>query len=297
MHLEIATLKDNFYANVQDVDFAPYADFCKANPKRVSTDGIPYYTMGEGPVLLCLPGSTGKALTFYPYFEQLTQYYQVIAIDYPVATGIEDLTLKLMQFIRSEQIDRFYIFANSFGTVAAQALASKMPEQVAGIVLTHAVTKTKDVPAKTSRRNQKSLKSFIKSIRFLNFARFQKKFSKQLQKNFTLFQNDTSKRLFWEGIFIEMLYDTSKQEMMSNYGFMQDFWDRYVFEEEHFSEMKAKVTLVESHRDHEQNLPEKTALRALFKDADYIVMPGDSQLSLVKNQAAILKAVVEMLES
>ncbi|MDK2865937.1 MAG: hypothetical protein PWP51_123 [Clostridiales bacterium] len=297
MQLDIATLKDNYYANVQEVDFAPYAAFCKANPKRVSADGISHYTMGEGPILLCLPGSTGKALTFYPYLEQLANHCRVVAVDYPVADGIEDLTLKLMQFVRSEQIDRFYIFANSFGTVVAQALASKMPKQVDGIILTHAVTKTKDVPAKISRQNQKSLKGFIKSIRFLNFTRFQKKFSKQLQKNFTLFQNDTSKRLFWEGIFIEMLYDTSKQEMMSNYGFMQNFWDRYVFEKAHFSDMKAKIALIESHSDHEKNLPEKTALRALFKDADYIVLPGDSQLSLIKNQEVILKAVVEMIRS
>jgi pimeloyl-ACP methyl ester carboxylesterase len=294
---EMTTLKENFYTYVQSKDFDPYADFCAANPKRMSADEIKYFELGEGPVLLCLPGSTGKALTFYPYFEQLAQHFHVIAIDYPIVKGIEDLTLKLMQFVRSAQIDSFYIFANSFGTVAAQALASKMPEQVAGIVLTHAVTKTKDVPSKISRRHYKSLKGFMKSIRFLNFARFQKKFSKQLQKNINLFQEDTSKRLFWEGIFIEMLYDTTKEEMMSNYGFMRDFWDRFVFEQRHFERLRAKVVLMESYTDHEQNMPEKTALRALFKDAEYIVLPGDAHLSLVKNQALIFEAVLALLKA
>lgn len=287
-------MKDNYYTYVMEGDLEPYLDFRKAHEPTISPEGITYYQMGQGPFLLCLPGSTGKAMTFYQYLLPLAQHYRVIAIDYPVVDGIEALTLKLMQFTRTLEMDRFHIFANSFGTVVAQSLLSKMPTNVSGMVLTHAVTKTEDVPKRTSKQHYKGINSFVKSIRFLNFSRFQGKFAKQLRKNVSIFENDTSKRLFWEGIFIEMLYDTTKEEMMSNYGFMRDFWKNYSFKKDQFKELKTKVVLMESHADHENNMAEKNAIRSLLPNVDYVVLPGEAHLSLVKNQAAILEKVIEI---
>ena len=296
MQFDRNIVKDNFYEYVMEKELEPYFEFREKNEKLISPEGISYYEFGSGPVLLCLPGSTGKAMTFYQYFEGLSAHYRIIAIDYPVVDRIEGLTLKLMQFLRTKDIDAFYIFANSFGTVVAQSLLWKLPVQCKGVVLTHAVTKTSDVPKRTVKTHQKGLNSFIKSIRFLNFSRFQSKFAKQLRKNINIYQDDTSKRLFWEGLFIEMLYDTTKEEMMSNYGFMKDFWQHFAFDKAQFQSVTARVILMEAYTDHEANMPEKYAIRSLLPNVEYVVLPGEPHLSLVKNKAKIQESLLQLLK-
>jgi pimeloyl-ACP methyl ester carboxylesterase len=297
MAIAFDVLKDNHYPHVLEKDFEPYKAFRMAHEMQVFTHGdmtLKYFDIGEGPILLCLPGSTGKALTFYPFVETLSTSYRMIIIDYPEAEGLTSLTLKIMNFMREMAFEPAYIFANSFGTVVAQSLMIKMPSQIAGVVLAHGVTKTDKVPSKTIRYHQKGLKSFMKSIKFLNFSRFQKKFAKQLRKNVNLYNDDTSRRLFWEGLYQEMLFDTTKAQMLSNYGFMKDFWESTVFEPTQFELEDTKIIIVESYDDHEGNKPEKLGLRSLFKHADYEVLSGDGHMSMVKNSDKISEYVKQL---
>lgn len=299
MSIDLEVLKDNYYINVFQKDWKPYADFRLKHELKHFKEGemtLDYYDIGEGPVLLCLPGSTGKALTFYPYFETLSEHYRIIAIDYPIADGVTSLGLKVMNFIRQMDFESVYIFSNSFGTIIAQFLLSRMGENIKGVVFAHGATKTKTLASKAVRYHQKGLKSFITSIRFLNFTRFQRKFASQLRKNTSICPDDESKRLFWEGMYLEMLYTTSKEEMVSNYGFMLDFWKNYVFDASEFNVKHTPMIIIDSQADHEKNLPEKQALRGLFQSADFEVIKGDSQMSLIKNSGKISEIVLRLLD-
>jgi len=297
MAIDFEVLKDNHYPHVLEKDFEPYKAFRLQHEMQLFKHGetvLKYFDIGEGPILLCLPGSTGKALTFYPCIEVLSKSYRMIIIDYPEADGLMSLTHKIMNFVREMGFEPMYVFANSFGTVLAQNLMIKMPAQIEGVVLAHGMTKTDQVPSKVRRYHRKGLKSFMTSIKFLNFDRFQKKFAKQLRKNVNLYNDDTSRRLFWEGIYQEMLFSTTKAEMLSNYGFMKDFWENVTFEPAQFALEDTKIIIVESYDDHESNKPEKLGLRSLFKHADYEVLSGDSHMSMVKNSDKI-SAYVEQL--
>ena len=99
MAIAFDVLKDNHYPHVLEKDFEPYKAFRMAHEMQVFTHGdmtLKYFDIGEGPILLCLPGSTGKALTFYPFVETLSTSYRMIIIDYPEAEGLTSLTLKIM---------------------------------------------------------------------------------------------------------------------------------------------------------------------------------------------------------
>ncbi len=280
------------YQYVLENDMVPYETF-RANYELKEKAGVSYYEAGKGPILLLLPGSTGRGISFFEYMMELSQDFHVITVDYPKVEGLNELAEKMLGFIKTLEEEKIHVFCHSFGSVLAQEMLKRQPDLFDQVIIAHGLSKDKLVGKSTIRNQQKSIRSFMRSISFLGYERFLKRFSKRLRRSFHIFPDDTSKRLFWEGFYEEMLYTTPKEIMLSNYHFMRDFWLHFVFEKDDFKVDSSKVHIIESYSDHQLNMPEKQALKALFEDADYHILEGDSANSLIKNKSQLIAMINE----
>lgn len=291
------TLKEKHYKYVLDEDFNRYAEFkSKLVYKTATVNGheVHYTEMGSGPLLLMLPGSTGKALSFYEYIGALSAEFRTVAIDYPVVASLSEMKDLLSEFTLSIKIgdEKVYIVANSFGTVILQEMLIESPDLFDQIFFIHGISKDKMVSKKTVKLHQNSIKSFLKSVTFLNYDSFQRRFGKRIRKSVNIYPDNISMRLFWEGFFEEMIYDTDQKEMISNYKFMKDFWDHRTYDATMFDKVTQPVFIIEALRDMEAELPEKIALCSLFKTHELLKLKGDSNLSLIKNREEIVHFIL-----
>jgi len=292
-------LKEAHYQYVLDAQWDHYTTFLDNNEKKRYEDPsgtLNYYDVGEGPLVFCFPGSTGKAMTYIEYLEELSSRYRVISIDYPVSDHIDKLVAFLIRFIESFEEAPRYCFANSFGVVLAQLIILRKAKIFDKIIFLHGMSKDTDISKKTIKIHRKSLNNFTKSIKNLRYTNFQKRFSNRIKKSINIFPDDTSKRLFWEGLYEEMLYDTSKEELLSNYGFMRDFWMEKSFKHKDFASVESQIFIIESESDHALEMDEKRALKALFPNSKYKIIKGDTHLSLIKNKDELV-TLIEILFS
>lgn len=297
---EPITIKERYYKFVLDEDLTDYFSFRdKVQYKYMEIDAkqIRYLEAGHGEVILMLPGSTGKGISFYEYIRELSRDYRVIAIDYPIADSLSDMTEAVKKFIEkiSDEGEMPIIIATSFGTVLVQSLLKEAPKLFKAIFFIHGVSKDEFISKKLVKINRKAIKSFLKEIKFLNFDSFQKSFAKRLRNNFNLYSENTSLKLFWEGFYEEMLYSTTKEEMISNYTFMKDFWDNYIYSRLDFDAVACPVFIIEAFKDMDAELPEKMALCSLFSNHEMIILRGDANMSLIKNKDEIINVIKEKL--
>lgn len=295
------TLKEKHYKYVLDEDFKDYDQFkstLEMKYFKVQNAEINYIEIGEGPLMLLLPGSTGKGISFYEYLVELSKTCRVVALDYPVVASLGEMTELIYEAVKQakRQGERAYVMANSFGTVLLQELLLKQPDLFDHIFFIHGVSKDELVSKKTVKLNQKSIRSFLKSVGFLNYNRFLKSFSKRVRSSINVHPDNVSKRLFWEGFYEEMLYSTSKEEMISNYTFMKDFWDNRLYTADQFSGVKAPVHIIEAFTDMDAEIPEKLALCSIFPNHELHILKGDANLSLIKNRDEILAILSKCLK-
>ena len=258
---------------------------------------VRYTEMGSGPLILMLPGSTGKALSFYEYIEAFSDKFRTVAIDYPVVESLGEIKSLLIDFISAikKDDDPTYVVANSFGTVILQEMLIEKPDLFDQIFFIHGMSKDELVSKKTVKLHQRSIKSFLKSVSFLNYDSFQRRFGKRIRKSINIYPDNISMRLFWEGFFEEMIYSTTQKEMISNYKFMKDFWDHRLYDKTLFEKVTQPVFIIEAITDMEAEFPEKLALCSLFKGHELLMLNGDANLSLIKNKEEIVHFIMNKL--
>lgn len=297
---EPVSIKEKHYKYVLEEDYERYVSSRSSlefKQLEIAGTTLKYIERGQGPLLLMFPGSTGKGISFYEYILDLSNRYRVVAIDYPVANSLEHLVEMIRIAVERLQVDEqpIYVLANSFGSVILQELLIKEPKLFDHVIFMHGVSKDSLVSKKVVKMNQKSINSFLKSISFLKFSSFQKRFSKRLRSSMHIYPENISLRLFWEGFYEEMLYNTTQEEMISNYTFMKDFWYHRLYSKEQFEPVKSPVIIIESFADMDAELPEKLALCSLFPSHEMLMLKGDSNLSMIKNREEIVAFIQKVL--
>ncbi|GAU77955.1 alpha/beta fold hydrolase [Fusibacter sp. 3D3] len=290
------SLKEAHYKYVLEEDFAHYAEFKSKlvyKTRTIRDHEVRYIERGAGPLLLMLPGSTGKALSFYEYIEAFSDNFRTVAIDYPIVASLSEMKTLITAFILEIKVPEtpVYVMANSFGTVILQEILIESPELFDQIFFIHGISKDDLVSKKTVKLHQRSIKSFLKSVSFLNYESFQRRFGKRIRKSVNIYPDHISMRLFWEGFYEEMIYDTTQNEMISNYRFMKDFWTNRTYDKAQFEKVIKPVFIIESLTDMDAERSEKLALCSLFKGHELFVLKGDANLSLIKNKDEIVDLV------
>jgi len=101
--------------------------------KQLDVNGRPweYVVVGEGPeTILFLHGMTGASDIWWQQINALSPDYQVIALTYPPAAGLEAMANGVIAILDEEQVDEANVVGSSLGGYLTQYLVANYPERV-----------------------------------------------------------------------------------------------------------------------------------------------------------------------
>jgi len=87
-------------------------------------------TGGEGPALLLIPGTLGRADIFFAQIAALAPQLRVLAVSHPAGGGLADWVGDLVALLDARGIARAAVLGSSLGGYMAQALAGWHPDRV-----------------------------------------------------------------------------------------------------------------------------------------------------------------------
>lgn len=271
-------------------------NFIVNNPIKNFKQGqhdIDYYDAGQGDKLLMLiPSSNGGAITFYKYIEVLSQSCRVIVPNYHAGVDLQTQCRGFLELAKSIDHKAFYVFGYSFGGIVAQLMAKYDPQTVDGISFLDSETKTKHINPKLVKRFVKSYKRLDRTLRFFSEKWMHKSLAKRI--SFDVVAGLDDNKHFWEGLYKQVLFETSRERMKMIYDNVREFWMNYELSPEDFSNYKGKVLILNIEGSLQR--VEVKELTELFKGAEEVVYSESFRMSLVtcyNNVLEDLKAFIE----
>jgi pimeloyl-ACP methyl ester carboxylesterase len=101
---------------------------------------VRYYSAGEGPAVLYLPGAGGPVMTFA--LDALAEHFRVIVVEYPGwgaqsnnVADFDGLAAQVADIATALGLERFHLVGTSFGGACALHFVVNHPERVESLVL------------------------------------------------------------------------------------------------------------------------------------------------------------------
>lgn len=88
-------------------------------------------TAGQGPALLLIPGTLGRADIFFHQIEALAPQLRIIAVSHPAGGRLADWAEDLAALLTARGVARAAVLGSSLGGYLAQMLAGRHPDRVA----------------------------------------------------------------------------------------------------------------------------------------------------------------------
>lgn len=107
--------------------------FAQRHPeRRISLNGRDWglTVVGQGRVLVLLPGTLGRGDVFFQQIEALQDRLRILALSYPASGGIADWTADIRAILAHENVSDFAVLGSSLGGYLAQYLAAACPGKV-----------------------------------------------------------------------------------------------------------------------------------------------------------------------
>ncbi len=125
---------DELFSRVDEETVQSLQTFRQETPvKQLAVNGRPweYVVVGDGPeTILFLHGMTGAYDIWWQQINALSPDYQVIALTYPPAAGLEAMADGVIAILDAEQVDEANVVGSSLGGYLTQYLVANYPERV-----------------------------------------------------------------------------------------------------------------------------------------------------------------------
>ncbi len=90
--------------------------------------------IGEGPVLLLIPGTLGRGDIFWNQIGALSDRLRLVAVSYPAHGGIAEWTTDMVSLLDRLGVERAAILGSSLGGYLAQHIAALHPQRVTHLI-------------------------------------------------------------------------------------------------------------------------------------------------------------------
>ena len=245
-----------------------------------------YRASGDGEhTLVALPGALGGAGAYFVLMTELESRHRVLAIDIPDTASIREVTDGILDILNREGVERASFLGASFGGLLVQAFAKSHPERVARLILAQTGSPGGIAPGKG--RFWARIVSVLPTglIRWL-FARLVGTMLKR-----------TPGREFWLPFYSEEIKRLDRQGLASRYLLMSDFVESYDWTPEAADAWNGPVTILLSRKDAMVGSKMRTALSALYPDADTHVFQTEGHGAYVYDPVGFSQTVASALES
>ncbi|MDF1727078.1 MAG: alpha/beta hydrolase [Sulfitobacter sp.] len=111
--------------------------FAAQNPEqRITLNGRAwgYLDVGEGPVLVLIPGTLGRCDIFWQQITALSDRLRIVSTSYPDSGGVEDWAQDIVALLDHLDIPRASVLGSSLGGYLAQYIAGAYPDRMARLV-------------------------------------------------------------------------------------------------------------------------------------------------------------------
>lgn len=129
--------------------------------------GLAYWTIGAGPVLVLLHGFCEDSRIWWPFVEPLVQDYQIVGIDLcgfgksdtPIDPSMGTLATAVEAVLRALSVEKAALLGHSMGGYVALAFAEMYPDKLTGLGLFHSHPYADSAP---KRANRQKVIEFVK---------------------------------------------------------------------------------------------------------------------------------------
>lgn len=255
--------------------------FMEKNDRKSFVQGIhqiTYYDAGDSDTLIILlPGSTGNSIVFFNYIDSLSQSARVVAPCYDIGKNLEEQAKGFIALAESIPHKKLVLFGYSFGGVIAQIMVKIKADIVDDLILFESETKTKHINPGLVKRFNKSYKRLNRSLSYLPPKWMYKSLSKKIAFNVVVGLEEY--KHFWEGLYKQVLNETSREEMRLLYSNVREFWKSYVLDVEDFKAYKGRVLILNVEGSVQR--VEVQELSYLFEQAEVKVYDESFRMALV----------------
>jgi len=251
---------------------------------HIDNTKISYYEVtNEKPVLLMLPGATGKGISLFRIAQQLQDEFHIFMLDYPDIDELDSAALAIIKMMKDRGIERFNVLAHSYGSFLLQGILKHEPKMVNKLVTINGYSKYY-MGFFALRTERKNLQRFLKFINYVPFNRYQDRYASKTRVAIDIYKENKPYQKFWKGFYEELLMISDKEETITNYRMMLDYWKEFVgpitfddFEGEALcittkgGNVKGKEGLISSFNKVEEKRIDKSSSLALVEFAGDIV--------------------------
>ncbi len=238
-------------------------------------DDMNYIEGGSGSTLLLyIPSTNGNGMVFYEYFKEFNEYRN-IAVSY-INASLEEQVDKIIHFINTLEYEKIYLIGYSFGGIIAQLVLRNF-SAIDGVILMDTETKTEGIHPKLVKKNIKSYKRLIRSLKYLSEKRTYKSLKKSIEYDVKV--GIENHQHFYEGLYTNILYSSTKEEIKSNFKKVLEFHQHYIIKKSDFNDFHSKVLFLNP--NYTKGRIENEELLELFDKKEVVYYDISSRLGLV----------------
>ena len=245
-----------------------------------------YRASGDGQhTLVALPGALGGAGAYFVLMTELESRHRVLAIDIPDTASIREVTDGILDVLNREGVERASFLGASFGGLLVQAFAKSHPERVARLILSQTGSPGGIPPGKG--RFWARVVSMMPTglIRWL-FARLIGVMVKRMPG-----------KDFWLPFYTEEIKRLDRRGLATRYLLTSDFVESYDWTPEAADAWRGPVTILSSRKDAMVGNKMRTALTALYPDADTHVFQSEGHGAYVYDPVGFSQTVASAMEA
>lgn len=112
--------------------------FADSHPERIETVGARRWgvveTVADGPALLLLPGTLGRADVFWRLMTRLAGKVRCVSVSYPATADMAEWADDLVALMDRTGMARATVLGSSLGGYVAQWLAATRPDRIEGLI-------------------------------------------------------------------------------------------------------------------------------------------------------------------
>ena len=241
--------------------------FQREHPKRSLRVGATEWTYrlagagAEG--LVVLPGALGGSEGIAPLLQHLADDYRLLFVEYPVASGLDDLLAGLAAILEREGIGRTALLGGSFGGMVAQAFLLRFPEKTTRVALS-ATGPPDPLRARTNER-------FLPLLRFIPMGVV--RFLLRLGIN-KLLKRVSRDRELWLRFYSEALDGLTRERLHTLYRVSIDFDRGSSARIAALESWPGEMLLLEGSEDRVASKKSRDALKASYPRAETVTLQG-----------------------
>lgn len=253
---------------------------------------IEYYEKGSSDTLiLMIPSSNGHAITYFKYIETLSEQFKVVVPNYEAGVDLKTQCQGFLSLTSKIPHKKLYIFGYSFGGIVAQIMMALKPEVIDGVIFFDSETKTKHIHPKLVKKFVKSYKRLNRTLKYFSVKWMHKSLGKRIGFDVTIGLEEN--RHFWEALYKQILFETTKERMRLIYDNVREFWMHYEISPEDFNNYRGRILILNLEGSIQR--VEVLELGELFKQAEQKTYKEGFRMSLVKCYDALLTDITDFV--